>query len=291
MASRSNAERARRSWRALEPVHGMIYFAPEALEQYSKLGITHHRMGYFASRSAPMGAVPAEVVIATFFNFYPLLVHKAIPAAWDVTTPAAMIEARFAAADQALRRAFGDEVGSADMARLAELARSVALVACETPEGRPLFAGHVTVEWPDDPHLVVWHAQTLLREFRGDGHVAVLTTAGLTAVEALVVHGATGQVPDVMLQGSRAWPEDLWAAGVESVSARGWLAADGTLTQAGRAHREQVEADTDTLAARAYARLSEDDAETMVQLSRRFSRMVVDGGLLAPDSLTAARAD
>src|SRR3954467_674284 len=101
---------ARRTWRTLEPVHGMIYFAPESAASYEAIGLRGNRMGYFASRSAAMGAVPAEVVIATFFNFCPEVVSASIPAAWAVAPPAKVIEARFAAADAALRRALGGEL-------------------------------------------------------------------------------------------------------------------------------------------------------------------------------------
>ena len=70
---------ARKMWRTLEPYHGMIYFVPEAVAEYDEIGLAPGRMGYFASRSAAMGPVPAAVVVATFFNFHPDLVHGVIP--------------------------------------------------------------------------------------------------------------------------------------------------------------------------------------------------------------------
>src|ERR1700735_2087297 len=100
---------ARKTWRTLEPLHGMVYFVPEAEEAYGRLGITG-RAGYFASRAAPMGAVTADVVVSTFFNFNPELVHAAIPTSWEIATPAAMVAARFDAVDAAFRRLLGDEV-------------------------------------------------------------------------------------------------------------------------------------------------------------------------------------
>src|SRR5947209_16725492 len=169
---------ARKTWRTLEPIHGLIYFAPEAAERYTALGI-EGRAGYFASRAAAMGPVSAEVVIATFFNFNPDLVRAAIPAAWHTTSTDKLIGARLDAADAALRRALGDAVGTPEMARAAALARTAADAACDQLEGRPLFAAHARLGWPGEPHLVLWHAQTLLREYRGDGHVAALTTSGL----------------------------------------------------------------------------------------------------------------
>ena len=112
---------------------------------------------------------------------------------------------------------------STELADCARIARdAAALAACEDLAGRPLFAGHAALDWPDEPHLVLWHAQTLLREYRGDGHVALLRADGLSnGIEALVVHAATGDVPDAALQSSRAWPEDDWDAAVERLQARG----------------------------------------------------------------------
>ena len=135
---------ARKTWRTLEPLHGMIYFVPEAAEAYERLGIKG-RAGYFASRAAPMGAVAAELVVATFFNFNPDLVHAAIPGAWDITTPEALVNARLAAVDGAFRRVLGNEVlESRSMARAAELARGLAETAGAHVEGRPSTRGTPT---------------------------------------------------------------------------------------------------------------------------------------------------
>ncbi len=178
----------------------MIYFVPEAAEEYGRLGI-HGRHGYFASRSAPMGAVSAAVVVATFFNFNPAIVHAAIPAAWDAAEPAAILSARLQAADRALRRVLGDAVESDDLAEAAALVREAASAA--SCGGRPLAAAHAALPWPDEPHLALWHGVTVLREHRGDGHIAALTLAGVSGIEALVMHAASGEVPSTILQSTR----------------------------------------------------------------------------------------
>src|SRR5579885_2088260 len=170
----------------------MIYFVPEAPERYATLGITDLRSGYFASRSAPLGPAPVEVVVATFFNFWPGLVRQAMAGVWDKTTPAAVTAARFEAAGAALERAFGDGINAPELAEAATLARRAAEAASEDLIGRPLFAAHAALAWPDAPHLVLWHAQSLLREYRGDAHIAALVLEGFTAPEALVLHAATG---------------------------------------------------------------------------------------------------
>jgi hypothetical protein len=268
---------ARRTHRTLEPFHGMIYFVREGTEEYAALGVTG-RSGYFASRSAPMGAVAAEVVIATFFNFHPGLVRHAMTGVWERTTPEALLGARLRAVDAALRRLVPDAIGSAEVQEAAALARTAAAAACEHPEGRALFAGHAQLEWPADDHLVLWHALTLLREFRGDGHIAALTVEGLTACEALVVHGATGEVPPAVLKASRAWPDDEWVAAENRVRARGWLADDGSLTEAGRASRQWVEDRTDTLAAPAWEAIGEGACARLRELVRPWSKALVSSG-------------
>src|SRR2546423_5271637 len=145
---------ARQTWRTLEPIHGMVYFAQEPKDCYAAIGVTNDRMGYFASRSAPMGAVPADVVIATFFNFNPGLIRRVIPAAWDITSPGQILAARLEGADRALRRALGDGFGSPVGKEGAELARQAAEVACQPPAGPPRFAGPPELPWADETHPV-----------------------------------------------------------------------------------------------------------------------------------------
>ena len=277
---------ARRTWRIAEPIHAMIYFVPEAAARYAEIGITHPRMGYFASRAAAMGAVGAEVVIATFFNFNPELVRRAIPAAWTITTPERVIEARFSAVDDALRRAWTDKILTSDsLARAAELAQRAAEAATTMVEGRPLFAGHADQPWPDEPHLVLWHAQSLLREFRGDGHIAALVNEGLTGIEALITHAAAGDVPAAALIATRAWSGEEWAAGVAGLVERGVIVPgeDLAFTDEGRIMRQRIEDTTDRLAMFPYQLLGDDACATFTELVRPLSKAVVEGGLLVPD--------
>ncbi|MCB0965826.1 MAG: hypothetical protein KDB37_03235 [Ilumatobacter sp.] len=276
---------ARKTWRTLEPLHGMIYFVPEAAERYAAAGITDERAGYFASRAAAMGEVSADVVIATFFNFHPDVVRRAIPRAWSEASASSLLEARLDAADAALRRALGDVVGDGWVARAAELARRAALVACEHVEGRPLFAGHAGLDWPDDPHLVLWVAQTMLREFRGDGHIAALTVEGLSGCEALVLHAASGEVPAAVLQSTRVWSDDEWAATIDALARRGLVDSAGAFTDEGRALRQSIEDRTDHLALAPYEALGEERCSELRDLARPLSRAVVDGGLLVPSRL------
>lgn len=273
---------ARETWRLVEPLHAMIYFASEAHDRFAQLGLRGPTMGYFASRSAAFGRATAETVVATFYNFNPELVAHAIPAAWDIASPAAVLAARLEAVDGALRRVLGPLLGSSEMAEAAKLARTAAEAACEHVEGRALFAAHATLEWPDEPHLVLWHAQTLLREFRGDGHIAALTVEGISGLEALVLHAATGTMPVGFLKSSRGWGEEQWAAAEDGLRSRGLLAAgdDLALTEAGTVQREWMEERTDVLSVPAYRALGVEGCDRLGELARPLSRAIVDAGIL-----------
>jgi hypothetical protein len=262
----------------------MIYFVPEGGECYSAIGLKGNRMGYFASRSAAFGRASAEVVISTFYNFSPAIIRKVIPAAWDLATPEAVLAARYQAVDQALRRGLGDAmVESAEVAEAAELARTAAEHARTQLYGRPLFAAHAALAWPDEPHLVLWHAQTLLREFRGDGHIAALLLAELDPVEALVMHAASGEANEQVLRLTRAWPDEDWDAAVGHLAERGLIDAHRNLTDDGLALRQKIEDQTDQLAADPYAALGAAGCERLRALARPVSLAVVSSGLLNVD--------
>jgi hypothetical protein len=278
LTSTGSALMARKTWRTVEPLHGMIYFVPEAVDAYARIGITG-RTGYFASRAAPMGAAAPELVVATFFNFNPELVHAAIPRAWTVTTPEALVQARYEAVDAAFERLLGqDALDSPEMARAAELARGLAEDASTHVEGRPLGAAHADLPWPDPAHLVLWQAQTVLREYRGDGHIALLVTHGLSGLDSLVTHAASGEAPPAILQSTRGWGDDQWAAAVSSLQQRGWLReGDGlVLSDWGADQRQQIEDQTDVLAAAPYAALGEDGCAELRTLTRPWSKVFAE---------------
>lgn len=273
-----DAALARSAHRTLEPYHGIVYFAEEPRTAYEELGLKG-RSGYFASRSAPMGAVAAEVVVATFFNFSPELVHRAMAGVWDVVTPSEVLDARLRGIDATLRRILGDAIESDEVVEAAELARRA---ATDLPlPGRPLFAGHAGLPWPDEPHLALWHAITLLREFRGDGHVTALVEAGVaTGCEALVSHASVGDVPAEVLRTTRAWSREQWAEATAALRFRGWVDAEGRATEGGRAVRDAIERRTDELALPAWGRLEEADVQRLRVLVRPFSRAIVASGEL-----------
>lgn len=273
-------EMARSTWRAVEPLHSMIYFAAEGREEYSALGFdlkANPAQAYFPARAAAMGAVVPQVVTSTFFNFSPFVVEFGITGAWDIASPADLLAARLRAADRALRRFLGDRVDSAEVAEAAELARTAAQ-GC-SPDGRPLYAAHAALAWPDQPHLVLWHAQSLLREYRGDGHIAVLVHEGLSGLEAAVLHVAVGDTWSRKgLQSTRGWSDEQWDGAVASLAERGWLQPDGSFTDEGKARRQRIEDDTDRLSVPPYAHLGAAGCVRLAELGTPLSKLVVDAG-------------
>ncbi len=277
-----------RAHRSLDALHALIYFAPEAEEELTGVGLRPGRMCYFASRSAAMGTVAAGVTAATFFNFNPVLVARHIPRAWTLATIDQILAARLRAVDRALRRLLGAEVvDGPDVAEAAELAR--AATAELRPHGRPLYAAHAGLDWPAEPHLVLWHAITLLREYRGDGHVAALLDAGLSGLDALITHTATGRgFTDAAAKATRGWSDEEWAAGVADLRARGLLGDDG-LTAAGQATRDAVEMTTDRLGATPWLTLDPERVARLTELGRGLSQRASAAGAFPSDVFANTR--
>lgn len=266
--------RARRMWRALEPVHAVTYFAPESRSACEVVGLRGFWRGYFAQRAAPLGAVSAELVTALFHSFHPSFVARSVPAVWEAAPPEVLLRVRLDAVDAALRRLLTDGVVSGPaVAEAAEIAREAALAAPLV--GRGLAASVAALDWPDAPHLVLWHAQTLLRESRGDGHVAALVVAGLDAVEALVLFGADLGLTD--LRERRGWSEEEWTGAGRRLAERGLL-EDGALTAGGRSLRAQVESRTDELADASWRAVGDARAERLAGLAAPLVSAVVAGG-------------
>jgi hypothetical protein len=265
---------ARRFFDRFEPVHGVTYFAPEARAALDALGYRGFWMGYFAARSAPLGMMPPEMVTAIFYNFAPERVAKALPAAWQIAGPEAALQARQDSAVAALRR-YGIDANE-NVIAAAELAGKAAR---EAPlEGRTLFAANRALPWPDDPLAALWHAATLLREQRGDTHVAVLAASGVSGRECNVLQVAAGRIPRDYMAVARDYDEATWRHHEEQLAERGLVGDDGTLTAAGRELMDAIESTTDALSLSALDALSDDEVETLFQALTPITRAVVAGG-------------
>lgn len=279
MLSGMETNTARALWERLEPVHDLLYFAPEARSATDELGMRGFWMGYFALRSAPLGAVPASVVTACFYVFHPDRVGRALPDAWRYAGPQDVLVARQRAMESAMRRLFGPEViAPADLAEAADLAWRAACAA--DTAGRPLAAANQALDRPHLPHARLWQALTTLREHRGDGHVATLVGHRLSPVAAMVVKAAAGESDAALLRTGRKWETVDWEAAEADLRGRGWLDEKGALTAAGTAAHDAVEAQTDALAERPWTALGQEGTTRLARLLEPLTAAVREAELL-----------
>jgi hypothetical protein len=275
-----DAQLARRLWSRLEPIHAVTYFSREPLDALTTAGYKGFWMGYFAGRAAPMGPVGPEIVFATFYNFSMAQVERAVPDAWTFAPPHAALAARQEGSVAALRRAIADiEVGES-----LETAATLARAAAESApiEGRTLFAANRGLPWPEQPLAAIWHAATLLREHRGDGHVAALTSAGIHGREANVLQCAAGIVPRHVFSVARHYDQAEWDRVSAGLVDRGLLDRNGNLTTQGKTIRAAVEDRTDALALSAYEALDDRQLQQLVDAVLPLTRAVIATGDIPP---------
>lgn len=271
-------ELPRRLWEVAEPFHALTYFAPEAHRAYEEAGLRGFWRGYFAGRSAPLGPVGAGPVVALFHGFHPDFVDRALPSVWTLASPAAALQARLDGVASAIRRLFPEPEWDATFAEIAELLRP-GLEGCAVA-GRPLFAANRDLEWPAAPALALWHATTLVREHRGDGHVLALVHTGLDACEAHVTRVAAAGVPLDSISPYRGWESTDWEAAADRLRQRALLDDTGHLTADGATLREQVERDTDRLASEAIGSLRPDDGDRVIELLSSVATRLADDGVI-----------
>jgi hypothetical protein len=245
-----------------EPIGVIPYAADEPTEAMYALGFTGFWDTYFAGRAAPLGLVPAEVVDALFYNFAPGEVARHIPSVWATTTPDAAIAARTAGCVAALRRILGEHVDTPEFARAADL---LTRAATSAPfEGRPMYAALRTLAIPDETVARMFHAASLLREHRGDGHIAALMTERIGGLESHVLLALDMGTRAEQFGRIHHLPSARLSALIDGVRARGWIADDGWLSDEGRAVKQRVEALTDDLAAAPYRCLEPDELEELM---------------------------
>ncbi len=239
----------RKFWRTIEALHTVVYFTPEARSAYKAIGLRGYWSGYFASRSAPLGTPGPDVVTATFFGFAPSMVAKAIPDAWERADRDEILATRKILANRVLKSTIGSEEDVLDVANSLLMAADRVSYA-----SRPLAAAHHALPVPESPFDRLWHACSILREYRGDGHNAVLTAANVGPVEANILQVAIGKAGDDQ-QELRGWTDEDWEAGYDRLVARGWVSLETGLTDAGLDGREEIEALTDAASIEAIGHL------------------------------------
>ncbi|MCF3175987.1 hypothetical protein IPZ61_22050 [Streptomyces sioyaensis] len=251
---------ARSLWLLTEPLHAVCYFDDDCRDMGKDLGLKGFWMGYFAARTAPMGALEPAAATAVLGVFAPGMVARALPAAWSVVSPAHVLDERGSRAARALR-GIDPELEQ----RAAELLPPLQTIVDEAPgTARPLFAANRALCDHADPVERLWQLVTAVREFRGDAHLAVLADEGLDGCEALVLAAAAGRVPGDTMRQDRGWSEEDWAAAADRLRARDLVDARGDATEHGRTERERIEAATDRLAGRLLHSLPEAQTEAML---------------------------
>ncbi len=281
---------ARTIWHRLETINAVTYFSPECLEAQADLGMQGFWMGYFAARAAPLGPVGPAVVEATFVNFHPDRVRRALPDAWRHASPDEVVRARQDAAASVLRRLLPG--GRAERLADAVAALLDGAIAAGASAARPLFAANRAVATPDDPVAALWQSATTLREHRGDGHVALIAGAGLDGCEVLVLFAADTSTDAGLFQQSRGWSGDEWAAAVDRLRGRGLLDRDGAVSAVGRALRETIETRTDELAIAPYAHLASETAEGLIELLTPAATTIAGSGEISfPNPMGLPRVD
>ena len=220
----------RRLWSLYEPLHAVSYFAPQGRAAFEEAGLRGFWRGYFAGRAAPLGPVGAAPVIAAFYGFAPQMVHRALPDVWTRITPEAALEARLDGARRALTPAVAGLSGIGEAAALLREAAGAAEVY-----GRVLAAANAAQPWPSDDLGTLWLAATVLREHRGDGHLAALLVEGLDGAEAMVWRVALNDGRGRKLaQPARGWSDEEWDAARTRLHQRGHLDGEGAATEKAR---------------------------------------------------------
>jgi hypothetical protein len=269
---------ARRMFELLEPICLVTYLADECNQEFAALGHRTYWDGYFASRAAPLGRVPAQVVHAAFYSFADGEAARHIPSAWDTIAPEASLAARERGSAKSLRRILGDELaGSPGLVRAADLTTTAATSA--PTAGRVMYAGMRALPVPADPVARLWHSATMLREHRCDGHIAALVGARIGGTEAHVLSAlAMGIHPPESFGRVQHLPAERLASVMAGLRARGLVQDDGRFTAAGRETQQRIEALTDELAAPPYEVLSPAELDELITALEPITRTLVAAG-------------
>jgi hypothetical protein len=251
----------RRLAKAAEPLHSCAYYADE-VKRFTEFGFSGWWHAYFAYRAAPMGAVSAQEVTVAFYNFAPRMVKKAVPSCWEVMSPRNVRQQQIQIMEEALHRIFKDDVPDRRAGYAAEALRET-LTGLET-SGRPLYEAWGTESWPESVLLSLWHAATLLREYRFDGHNDALRQADISGLGCHLMMAADGRGTPTVIQTIRGWTPTEWQLEAEKLRSRGWITAEGLHTELGRSVRRDIELATDHNAELVVADLGEQRSEKVL---------------------------
>jgi hypothetical protein len=266
---------SRALWRRYETIHDLAYFSPYVRRHIDSLGLRGFWMGYFAMRSAPLGRVDPAVITAMFYSFHRTRVNRALPDAWIYTTPEQAIAAREAAVVEALADVAVDPTGLSEAADLLVSAADAADMS-----GRPLAAAYQALSRPESIPGTLWQAAAVLREHRGDGHIAVLVSRNVTPAEAHRIKVASGEADELSLKSGRGYPNDEWESARATLAQRGWITPDGTLTPLGWANHNAIELSTDEASAQPWLSFGATRCARLLTLLDPIARAVMTTGFI-----------
>jgi hypothetical protein len=259
---------ARAMWTVFEPIHAVSYFSAESRQAFADVGLTRFWDGYFAGRSAPLGAVVGAAVTAMFSGFAPAFTERALPAVWATASVAQVLEARLVGAEATLRNHFDDE----DAVEAAADALTRAADATDTI-GRPLSAANQALPRNDDPYRRLWQATGTLREHRGDGHVIALVGEGIAGLTTIVLRAGL-DLDATTMQKARGWTAEQWAVEQTQLVSRGLLSVDGRITTSGVGALERAERMTNRLALSPWEGFDDDELRAVATLALPIARSV-----------------
>ena len=222
---------------------------------------------YVWGRAAPMGEPTSAVVVAAFGVFEPALLAAAYERGRSAVGREALLKARVDATAVSLRRVLGDIDGSPAVTALRRG------VEAADGTGRALFSGLRSLSWPDDPAAQLWRACNLLREHRGDSHLAASVSAGLDPVAMNILTELWLGMPLGPYTATRGWSESQIAASAKELEQRG-LIASGALTAAGRHFRDDIEERTDAMEEKIVQAIGDDFEALVAQLQGWSNRCI-----------------
>lgn len=275
----AHAGPARRLRDACEPLAMHAVWSRLTNERLASLGL-NFLTSYLWGRASALGEPPATLVVAAFAAFEPGLVTGLYEEARSLVGSAELLAARDEATITSLQHVLGD----ADVTFAVAALRRGLEAADGT--GRALFAGLQARPWPDDPVGQLWRACDLVREHRGDSHIAAYITAGFNPVAMNILTELYVGMPLGTYTATRGWSPDIIAANVERLQTAG-LIADGALTDAGLYTREQIEEHTDAMEQPLIEAIGDDLPELLMQLNQ-WSAACIEAKAFPPDELKRA---
>jgi hypothetical protein len=284
-------ERTRVLRNVCEPIGANVYFAPEAHERYRALGLANYGSAYFCSRSASMGVLSGMTVASAFGVFNPTVVSAAVEAGWAKTDRDTLLRARYDGAVASLRRLIG-EPDSKTLSRAIELLRRGLAVAQHA--GHPIYSGLLSLPFPDDPMGQLWRCCDMVREHRGDSHVAVWAKALVEPIEIQLMSELQMGIPLKTYSATRGWSPQQMDDALDGMRAKGWMTGD-KFSPEGQALRDRIEADTDAMETPIVDAIG-GDFDELIDILRPWAAAIVKVGIEGggypggPDAISQMRA-